>query len=172
MITILETNIIDFVGFCEKFDKPDIISFMNENYFKIIHNICLKYSGKIGAIFTDKQFIYWDFKNTNKNILNSCNAAINIYKSISNKVSHLGKYSFQMNIAIVTGEAIIVKDLPVGVICNICMQLISIGKKNKKSILIDETTCNGIKKNRLKYLELDISNMKLIKQKVFELLIN
>ena len=57
-------NIVNYVGLCELLEDSSIqvMSFINKNYFSIIHKYARKNKATIGHIIADKQYLICDKK--------------------------------------------------------------------------------------------------------------
>jgi adenylate cyclase len=168
--TIMETNIVDYVGLCERLTGVNMIKFLNDNYYRFVHDNIQRNKGIFGQIVADRQWAYWDARDTSRNAFNACNTARGILDDIGKNSRALGENGFSISMAIVTGPVLKVQDDYVGDICNLCSRLDTTCREYGVSILIDGTTADVC--GRFEFRELDVIRVKgkTYPLKIYELL--
>ncbi len=131
MKIVILYNIKDFVSLSEKIENSpiNIMNFLNENYFSLIHKHITQNNGKISDVIADKQFAIWEIKKEDKiinSLIESTEQLLGTFKKQNENLIN----KFHVIISIATSEEDQIS-------ANKCMLLNEIGKRMNHNFVID-----------------------------------
>jgi hypothetical protein len=139
--SIMTTNIVDYVGLCERLAGTNTMNFINHHYYGIIHKINIQHNGELNDMVADQQIAYWQLSRSNREAIFACKCAIEIIKEINNDQLKLSDNErFKVNISISTGRVTIGSNMVLGMIVSRSHMITKICKKSDQNILIDKET--------------------------------
>jgi len=134
-------SIVRYAAFCERLPGLNIMNFLNQHYFALLHSVISNNEGTIGPMIGDTQIAYWSLSGKKTSTDRACRAAARLLVTLALDQQGLpSEQRFEATVGIATGQVLRVGQQILGNTVNLSSRLCTLSKSYLAPVLVDSET--------------------------------